>query len=388
MRNIYVAGVYMTRFGFLAENYRELAEEAVWGALKDSGLKPSDIEVAYCGYGNTGLVYNQEFSVGQTCLREIGIREIPILRVEQACNSGSCAFREGIIAIQSGLYDVALVFGVEKLTGKGTPIALNALSAGLDLELYGQFGLLPTNPFAMIARRHMYEFGTTKEQMALVSVKNRKHASLNPKAHFRKETTVEEVLKSAVISDPLTLFMCCPISDGGAAAILVSEDFMQKRNFRKPIKVAGSLLTSGNFSFESTLTHFEITVKTSRKLYEMAGIGPEDIDLAEVHDAFSIAEILHYEDLGFCPKGEGGRFIESGASALGGRVPFCPSGGLLSRGHPLGATGLAQIIEVVEQLRGEAGQRQVKDAKVGLTHCVGGYMMGDGASLTMHVFQR
>jgi acetyl-CoA acetyltransferase len=389
MRKIYVAGVGMTNFGFLSGmNVREIGEAAVWAALKNSGLKPSDIEVAYCGYAVSGRLYGQDLMIGQTCLREVGIQEIPILRVESACTSGGCAFREAYLAIQSGLYDVALAFGLEKMLGRPAEVVSSAISAGMDAELYGGFGQLPSSTAALMARRHMYEYGTTKEQLAMISVKNRKHGALNPKAQFRKEVTIEQILNAKMISDPLTLLMLCPATDGGAAAILVSEDFMKRRKIESPIRIAASILTSGRFSFDATLTDLEIVVRTAPKVYEMAGIGPGDIDVIETHDAFVALELCDYEDLGFCKKGEGGRFVESGAASLGGRIPFNPSGGLLSRGHPIGATALAQIVEIVEQLRGQSGPRQVEGAKVGLALCRGGYMMGNGSSLTMHVFER
>ncbi len=389
MRNVYVTGIGMTKFGILPDmNLREIGETAVWAALKDAGLKPSDIGVAYCGYAVSGHIYDQELVMGHTCLRELGIKEIPILRVEQACNSGGFAVREAFLAIQSGFYDVALAFGLEKMFGRGTQKAVDALSKGLDTELYAEYGLTPGATFGLISKRHMYDYGTTVEQMAMVSVKNRRHAALNPRAQFQKELTIEGVLTAPMIAEPVTLPMCCPITDGGAAAILVSEDFLRKRNCRKPVKILASVGASGSPSWTYKLSSHENYAISSKLGYEMAGLGPNDIDVAAVHEPCAIMEIMTYEGLGFCPMGEGGRFVESGASSLGGRLPVNTDGGTLSRGHAIAATGVAQIGEIVTQMRGEAGPRQVEGAKIGLQHCVGGYQMGDACGSTLHILER
>lgn len=246
---------------------------------------------------------------------------------------------------------------------------------------------LPTY-FAQIARRHMHDFGTTPEQLALVAVKNRRNACFNPRAQYRKEVTVEEVLNAPLVVDPLTLLSCCPTGDGAAAAILCSAEVAAQYT-TQPVRVRAASLKSGEYQKRREITSLGGTVRASREAYERAGIGPEDLDVAEVHDCFTPAEILHYEDLGLCTKGEGGPFIASGATQIGGKIPVNPSGGLISKGHPLGATGIAQIAEIVWQLRGQAGERQVAGAKVGLAHCAGGFQesleLAEVASVTVTI---
>lgn len=230
-------------------------------------------------------------------------------------------------------------------------------------------------------------YGTTREQLALVAVKNHRHGLANPKAHFRKAITVQDVVSSPLVAAPLRLYDCCPASDGAAAAVLVSAGFARRRG-RRAVRVAAAVQTSGTFSDDREITTFDPTVRAAELAWETAGIGPEDVDVAEVHDCFTIDEILHYEDLGFCPKGEGGRFVEEGHSTLGGRLPVNPSGGLKARGHPVGATGVAQVAEIVCQLRGEAQGRQVENARVGLAHCTGGGMHGDLGAVTVILLTR
>lgn len=385
MREVAVIGVGMTPFGkHTGLGIKQLGEQALWEALQDARMKPSDIQVAYCGHAS-GSLSKQEFTPGQVALREVGITRIPVTRVENACASASSAFREAWIAVASGLYDVALAMGIEKMSEASTEEVMRALAGGSDAELEGSMGVTFPGVFAMIARRHMYQYGTTREQMAMVSVKNHRNGARNPLAHYQKECTVEEVLNSRMIAHPLTLLECSPISDGCAVAILTSRDLAQKHNF-SPIWVAASGQASGAWEGKD-ITIIDPTIRASQQAYEMAGLGPEDIDLVEVHDCFSIAEILHYEDLGFCPKGEGGRLIQEGATKITGRIPFNTSGGLLSKGHPIGATGLAQIFELVQQLRGRAGARQVDGAKVGMAHCLGGFMHSDACSVAVHILK-
>lgn len=370
MREVFVIGVGMTEFGkFRDKGLIPLGREACYEALMDSGLKQQDIQVAYCGHARTGRLLGRECGVGQSILWELGISGIPITSVGNFCASGSSAFREAWIAVGSGLYDVAMAIGVELLTAKrqkGKPLT----SDGKELE--SAMGFTPPTFFAQLANRHMAQYGTTIEQLAMVSVKNHKNGCLNPRAQYRKAVSLEEVLISPMIVEPLTLLSCCPISDGGAAAILVSKEWARKAP-QKPVQVMASILTSGSYKKQKDITTIEATVRAAKEAYEMAGIGPEDVDLAEVHDCFTPAELVHYEDLGFCPKGEGGLFIQHGHSEIGGKVSVNPSGGLLTKGHPLGATGIAQICEVVWHLREQAGQRQVPGARVGLTHCAGGF---------------
>jgi len=389
MRDVYVIGIGDTKFGKTDMNIRQLAEEAVWKALKDANLKQPDLQVAYCGYGISGNLDCTRIVAGQVALKEIGIRKIPIMRVESACASSSAAFREAWICVASGLYDVALAFGMEKMTHlKSIDVLDRGIGRTIEQELETNYGLLPFGMFGVVVRRRMHEYGMTMEQVAKVAVKNRKHASMNPIAHFQKEITIDEVLNSYPVCDPIKLLMFCPASDGGSATILASEDFIKKHKGNIPIKVATSVLTSGTYAYDSTLTNFQAGIDAAKEAYEKSGLGPDDIDVAEVHDACAAAEICHYENLGFCAEGEGGLLVEKGETALGGRIPVNTGGGLLSRGHPLGASGCAQINEIVQQLRGQAGPRQVEGAKVGLAQCWGGFMQMDGASLFINIFTK
>ncbi len=386
MREVAVIGVGMTQFGkHTDKTIRELGEEAVWAALQDAGMSPKDVQVAYAGNA-LGRISGQEMISGQMVLREVGITGIPITRIEDACASASFAFRESWLAVASGLFDVAVAVGYEKMTGATTAEIMEALAGASDTEMEASLGITFPGVFAMVARRHMYQYGTTREQLAQVSVKNHDNGALNPRSQYQKRFTVEEVLASRPIASPLGLLDCCPISDGCAAAILVAKDLVP-RYARKPIWIAASGQASGSFEPGSDITILKPTITASQSAYNQAGLGPEDIDLAEVHDCFTIAEVLHTEDLGFASKGEGGPFIQDGNTAIGGRIPINTSGGLLSKGHPVGATGLAQIVEVVEQLRGQSGQRQVEGAKVGLAMCLGGFMHSDAGVVAVHILK-
>jgi len=379
MREVCVLGVGMSRFGkFPEKDLLELAVPAVWEAIKDSGVPAKKIQVAYCGN------VMGKHCLGQRILVELGLTGIEIVNVENACSSGSTAFRGVWALIASGAYDIGLAFGAEQMSQKVEgAIQLDQE----DLET-GQGLIMPTL-YAMKANRHMQRFGTTREQLALVSVKNHAHSCHNPRSQYQKTFTLEQVLHSAMIADPLTLYQCCPTGDGASAAILCAKDVAACYQ-SKPITIAASVLLSGRTNMEpSEMASSELTRRASQAAYDMAGIGPQDLDLLEVHDAFTIGEILHYENLGLCPPGEGGRLVESQQTWIGGRIPVNPSGGLLSKGHPLGATGIAQIAEIVWQLRGEAGGRQVENAKVGLAHCMGGGVGGvDGAACAIHILKR
>jgi acetyl-CoA acetyltransferase len=319
---------------------------------------------------------------GQRVLGRLGMTGMPIINVENACSSGSSALSLGCMAIASGQHDVVMVMGIEKLTkfnGGTIPLEKD------DWEVSN--GLVMPALYAMRARRYMHEFGLTKEQLASVVVKSRRHAALNPDAQLQKETTVEEVLASRMIADPFTLFQCCPTGDGAAVIILCAEK-LAHRFSNKPVNVVASHVASGLFeSGPRDMTSPEITVRCAEDTYEEAGIGPEDIDVAEVHDAFTSAELMYYEAFGFCERGEAAHMLESGASSLGGRIPVNPSGGLLSKGHPVAVTGAAQVVEVVRQLQGRCGKRQVTGAKVGLTHATGGGISGfDHGVCAIHIF--
>ena len=382
MRDVLVIGVGMTQFGkFPERSLRDLGREACWSALKDSGIQPGRVEAGFCGNALGGRV-QKEHGIGQSVLWEVGIRGIPIINIENACASGSSAFREAWIGVASGMYDVAIAVGVEKtVMKKGTMLDIG------DADLEVKIGDVFPGLFAMRAQRHMYEYGTTLEQMAKVSVKNHHNGCLNPYAQYKKEFTVEEVLHSTMIADPLTLYSCCPNSDGAAAAIVASKN-VAKKSSAKPIKILASVLSTGLYHNKKDLAMFDLDFKVAEKAYEMAGVGPEDINLAEVHDAFTIAELMHYEGVGFCKVGESGRLIDEGETEIGGRIPVSPSGGLQAKGHPVGASGVAQIVEIVWHLRGEAGLRQVANARIGLAHIMGGGTEGDVGACTIHILER
>lgn len=379
MRGVSVIGVGMIPFGkYLDRSLADIGWPAVKAAISDAGIKAANIEAAFCGTALGGMM------AGQRILARLGITGIPVANIENACSSSSTALRQGVMAIRSGEYDVVLVIGVEKLSkfGGGTlPLEEE------DWEV--SQGMVMPALYAMRANRYMHDFGLRPEQLAMVAVKNRAHGAQNPDAQMRKPVTVDEVMNSRPIADPFTLLQCCPTGDG-AAAIVLSASSIAPRFRKDGIQVRASDLTSGKFlPGYRDMTTPEITVRGAREAYEEAGLGPEDVNVAEVHDAFTIAELLYYEAFGFCERGEAGALLESGATTLGGRVPFNPSGGLLAKGHPIGATGAAQVVEIVRQLRGEAGARQVMDAKVGLSHATGGGISGfDHGACSIHIFSR
>jgi acetyl-CoA acetyltransferase len=382
-----IAGIGGIRFGKYGDrSLRVLGEEACIKAIRDSGMKPRDIQVAYVG-NLAQWEWGQGLLIGHSVLREIGITKIPITRVENGCATGSNAFHEAWYRVATGACDIALAFGVEQMTVASSEKILNVFTGRQHAERDGDMGNSAPGLFALMARRHMEEFGTTREQMAMVAVKNRQYGSLNPEAQLTQTLTVEEVLKDRMICDPLTLPQCCPRGDGAAAVVLVAGKIARKYS-AIPISVAASVQVSGTYPDDRSYTFFDTDVRAAAAAYKMAGLGPEDIDLAEVHDCFSVAEIIHYEDLGFCRKGEGGRFIEEGHSGIGGKTPVNTSGGLLSKGHVIGATGISQIIELVRQLRGQAGGRQVEGARVALQHNGGGFIHTDTASCFIHILRK
>ncbi|MFH1625090.1 MAG: thiolase family protein, partial [Pseudomonadota bacterium] len=364
----------------------DLGVEACLKAITDANMKPKDIELAYAG-NLAQWEWGQGLFIGQVVLRELGLTKIPITRVENGCATGSCAFREAWYKIATGACDIALAFGVEQMTVADSGKMLSIFTGRQYAERQGEMGISAPGLFALMARRHMEEFGTTKEQLAMVAVKNRKYGALNPNAQLRNAVTLEEVLNDRMICDPLTLPQCCPRGDGAAAVILTTKK-LAKRYTSAPIYVAASVQVSGTYPQDQSFDFFDTDVRGAKEAYEMAGLGPDDLDVAEVHDCFSTAEIVHYEDLGFCKKGEGGRFIEEGLSDIGGRIAVNTSGGLLSKGHVIGATGISQIIEVVTQLRGQAGKRQVEGAKIGLQHNAGGFIHTDTACCVIHIFKK
>jgi benzoylsuccinyl-CoA thiolase BbsB subunit len=374
MREVAVLGIGQTKFGKYPDiRGEEMAREAISSALKDSGIPAKAIQVAYTARLRGAL---QAYS--QKIMMQCGIAKVEMFNVENACAGGSTAVHGLWKDIAYGVYDVGIAVGVEDMVypkGSGLGTEGRALAAGPD-DLEAEMGMSMPSRFAMIARRQMDLYGATREDFAQVAVKSHKHASLNPYAQFQKEVTLGEVLASKMISDPITLYECCPISDGAAAIILCSMDVARKYTV-KPIRIIGSALLSGDYTFlQEDITVASYAIETPRKAYEMAGVGPEDLNVIEIHDAFAPEEIIRYEDLGLCKRGEGIALLRSGATTLGGKVPVNASGGLISLGHPLSASGARAVVDVARQLRGQAGKMQVPDAKVGLAHMLGGVVTG------------
>jgi acetyl-CoA acetyltransferase len=386
-RPAYVLGVGMTAFGkFPDEGLQSLGRMAALAALEDAGVRPSEVEVLACGSARSGVLHGRESGVGQLIGWELGIDGIPVYNEKAYCASGTLAFNVAYMAVAGGFQDVALVVGVEHMSrrhGRGQALT----SDGMELETL--FGFAPPVFYSMAAQRHACEYGTTRRQIAQVAVKNRRAASLNPVAQYRDPITVEDVLASRPVAGMLNLLDCCPTGDGGAAAVIASEEGARRLGCTPDVRIAASVVGSGRHRDPvPSMTSFELDVVTAKRAYESAGIGPSDIDVAEVHDSFSIAEIIHYEDLGFCQRGEGGRLVEDGSTALGGRLPVCPSGGLLTRGHPLGATGVAQLVELTDQLRGRCGPRQVENPRVSLAQISGGFQNSGFATSAITILER
>jgi len=381
MREVAVIGVGQSTFGkFPQRSAVELGREAVIAALKDAGVKPKDIQVAY-----TSRLYDIG-TMAQSILKEVGIACIEMINVENACAGGATAFRGVWKDIATGLYDIGIAIGVESMTT--SPIARKLIPPAKD-DLEGQLGLTMPGIFAILARRQMEQYGATVEDFAMISVKNHHHGCLNPFAQYRKEFTVEEILNSRMICDPITLLQCCPNTDGAAVAILCSSKIARKYT-SKPIKVIGSALLSGDYRYhQEDITISPLGSKTAKMAYEMAGVGPEDIDLVELHDAFANEEMLRYEELGLCKPGEGVRLVRDRSTWVGGKIPVNPSGGLLALGHPLSASGVRNIAEIVWHLRGQAGERQTPNAKVGLAHMLGGAVAGlEAGACGIHILAR
>ena len=378
MSDVYILGVDMIKFGrFPDRTVPSLGAEAALLALDDAGLTIKDMEALYCG--NLG---QSSGMVGQRILQEIGQTGMPVVNCANACATGATAFREAWTSIKAGLYDVVLAVGVEQM-GKGL---LGGTGAGKGIPKEGLLGS-GTMPavFAEAGMEHARKYGTTFEQFAKISVKNHHHSTMNPKAMYQIETPLEEVMNAEMISYPNSKLMCSVNVDGSAAAVLVSEKKAKELGMERVVKVKASILSSDPYQ-ERDLVMPDVntcTRKAAKEAYEMAGVGPEDIDLVELHDCFATAEMLHYENLGLCKDGDAGRMIDEGEVALGGRVPVNVSGGLLSKGHPLGATGIANIYEVSTHLRGEAGERQVEGAKLGLTHVI-----GLGSACGIHILEK
>ena len=408
MREVYVAGAAMTRFGkFPDTTIRALAEEATRGALDDAGVAPADIGMVFFSNAVAGILTNQEMIRGQVALRHTGLLGVPMVNVENACASASSAFYLACMAVGSGAVEVALAVGSEKLTHEDRSRSFAAIGTAVDqlqlaelkqwassgsagsplpeqAEQAGQAGggkrSFFMDIYAANSRAYMKRSGATRQDFAEVAVKSHRHAALNPYAQYRAEVTVEDVLASREIAPPLTLLMCSPIGDGAAALVVCSPEAARRLGAR--VRVRACALVSGRDHGPGEPDAVE---RASQAAYERAGAGPDDLDVVELHDAAAPAELITYEELGLCGEGEGPALLASGATRLGGRIPVNTSGGLLSKGHPIGATGCAQLVELADQLRGRCGQRQVAGAQLALAQNGGGFLGSDAAAMVVTV---
>lgn len=407
MRDVAVIGVGMTHIGkFIEKDIKRLVREAVEQALDDAGIKKNNIEAAYMGNAVAGVMTGQEMIRGQVTLSVMGIDEIPVYNIENACASSSSAFNLAWTAVSAGVHDCVLVTGFEKLYDNDKRKSFNALGTAVDLDNYisyfkraeeeygegdkifqegcGERRSVFMDLYAFLVRRYMKRYGLSQEHFAKLAVKSHRNGSLNPHAQYRNEVSLEDVLLSGDVVFPLTRMMCAPIGDGAAAVVLCAKS-KASRHTRKPIWVAGSIIGSGKVTFNPDETS---TCRLAPAVYDMAGIGPEDVDIIEVHDATSPCEIMNLIELGICPGDSAVEWIENGHLEIGGKNPCNTSGGLVTKGHPVGATGCSQIYEIVKQLRGDAGPRQVNSPKIGMTQNGGGIIGIDAASMTLHVFKR
>lgn len=377
MRPVDVIGTGIIRFNRYPEkSFSDLARPAVLAAMAEAGVERKDIQAAWCGTALGGMM------AGQRILKPMGMTGMPISNMENACASSATAFRDAWTAVAAGLYDTVLVIGIEKLTKlDGGPLPLE------QEDFEAAYGLSMPALYAMRAKRYMHDYGATDEDLARVSVKARRHGAMNPDAQFQREVTLEEVMGSRKVADPFRLLHCCPTGDGASAVVISAT---RQGTMPGAVRVRSSTLNSGVFMAGGRdFTSPEITRRAAAMAYEASGLGPGDIDLAEIHDAFVIAEWLYYEALGFCGKGEAPRLVREGTTSVGGRIPVNPSGGLLSKGHPVGASGTGQIVEVVRQLQGRCGARQVHGARIGMTHITGGGVSGlDHGACAIHVFEK
>lgn len=407
MRDVAIIGAGMTRFGkLLDKSIKDLVREAVERALEDAGVEKKAIEAAYVGNAVAGIMTGQEMIRGQVTLSAMGIEGIPIFNIESACASSSSAFSLGWTAVASGMYERVLVVGFEKLYDKDKKKSFRALGTAVDVELFAEFleqisaGKESGNKvfaqgsgekrsvfmdmYAFVSKQYMEKYGLTQDHFAKLSVKSHKNGAMNPHAQYQEEVTLEQVLQSGEVAYPLTRMMCSPVGDGAAAVVLCSKSEAAKHT-TKPVWVAASVAASGKLTADSGES---VTTRLAPKVYEMAGVGPEDIDLIEVHDATSPSEIISLIEVGLCPGDEAAKWIDEGHLEIDGKLPSNTSGGLVTKGHPVGATGCGQIHEIFHQLTGRAGPRQVKDAKIGMTHNGGGILGMDAASMTLHIFKR
>ncbi len=382
VEKVCVLGAGSTKYGKLDESISDIAIQASAEAIEDAGIVPKEIKAGYLS--NVFGVADKQVHLGPVVMSNLGIPEIPSLTIESACGSGSVSFREAFANVAAGFYDAVLVTGVEKVTHTGTEWTTTYFSYCSDFFYEGGSGASFPGLFASIARAYLTEFKATEEDFAAVAVKNHDNGLLNPKAHLRRKITIEDVMKSPVVASPLKLYDCCPFSDGASSVILCNEKFAKEHN-NNYIKVIGSGRGGSTASLQGRehLTTIPSTKIAAEAAYKMAGITPKDVDFAEVHDCFTIAEIVDTEDLGFFEKGQGVQGVRDGQTKRDGEIPINPSGGLKSKGHPIGATGVGQVVEVFDQLTGKAGERTIADAKIGLTQNFG----ATGASCAVHIFQ-
>ncbi|MFT9497556.1 thiolase domain-containing protein [Anaerosolibacter sp.] len=385
MRSVSVIGIGETKMGILPDrNVKDLIQEAGAKAIQDAGIEKERIQALYMGNFNSSYWCIQSH-MGPLASETLGLGNIPTLRTEGACASGSLAFRQGLMAITSGLYDVVLVGGVEKMTHQATEIVTTGLASAADFETEVNLGATFPSLFAMMANRYFFEYGNIREDMAMVAVQNHENAMLNPNAQMQKRITVEKVYNGFPVADPLTVFDCSLITDGAAFVVLAATEVAEKISKKRIVEVigtghAGDVLA---LAAKKSITTLDATVAAAKEAYQMAGVMPKDIHLAEVHDCFTITQIINTEDLGFFEKGMGGRAVKEGKTARNGLIPINTSGGLKAKGHPIGATGLSQIYEIVTQIRGEAGERQIGRADIGLSHNLG----GTAATCVINIFK-
>lgn len=385
MRNVSIIGIGKTKFGVLPDrSLRSLCAEAGKKALLDAKIDTSMIQAFYLGnFAATG--FNNQNHVAAYAASAIGLPNVPAVRMEAACASSGAALREAAIAVAAGIYDYVLVGGVEKMNTVETARVTEFLAQAADWETEAKVGATFPSMFALMATRHMQEYGTRREHLSYIAVKNHANGAKNPDAHMQKEITLEKAMNSVMVAEPLNLFDCSLITDGAAAVVICASE-LAAQHAKIPVDIAGHGQASDSFCMyqKKDITRFDATIAAGRRAYEMAGLAPENINVVEVHDCFTIAEIIAIEDLGFCKKGQGGPFSYEGMTALQGKIPVNTSGGLKSKGHPVGATGIAQVAELVLQLRNEAGPRQVPNAKIALAHNLG----GSGASCVVHILRR
>jgi acetyl-CoA C-acetyltransferase len=383
MRGVSIIGAGMSKFGEHWDcSFRDLVVEAGLKAIEDAKVAGEKIDAGFVGTMASGSFIGQEH-IGALIADYMGMNPVPITRVEGACASGALALRQGYLAVASGMHDIVVVGGVEKMTEVGGNQVSDVLGGAGDQEWELFLGATFPGIYALMAKRHMHEYGTTQEMLASVAVKNHKHGAKNKYAQFQKEITMDTVLNSKVVADPLRMFDCSPVTDGAAAVVLCSKE-LAKSFSDKPVDILTSAQASDTIALHSrkSLSELNATKVAAKKAFERTNLTTKDIDLVEVHDCFTIAEIMATEDLGFFEKGQGGQASLDGKTALGGELPVNTSGGLKACGHPVGATGIKQAAEITWQLRAEAGDRQVKDAKIGMTHNVG----GSGATAVVHLY--